>query len=110
MAKRKFSIQVEMGVGPREVLFAGFAAVVVAMVIVYMFPVRCKIPRTEGFEGIQSGQCPNAAQGAKAFTDKKGNLSCCMGQINGDRCEGTVFCTFSGNNPGVTLCSKFTTK
>jgi hypothetical protein len=97
-----------MGVGPREVLFAGFAAVVVAMIVVYVFPVRCKTPRTEGFQNeVQLNKCPNAAQGAKAFTDKKGNLNCCMGQVNGDKCEGTVFCTFSGNNPGVTLCSDY---
>jgi len=96
-----------MATGPKEVLFAGFAAVVVAMAIVYFFPVRCRLSRTEGFENQQIVKCPNAAQGAKAFMDKKGNLSCCMGQVNGDRCEGTVFCTFSGNNPGVTLCSQF---
>jgi hypothetical protein len=74
----------------------GLVGIIVAMGIVYMFPVKCKVSVVqEGFANLNTNtKCPT---GTKTFTDRLGNLSCCKGQVNGSSCEGNVTCSFSSN-------------
>ena len=90
----------------------GVVAVAVAMLIVYMFPVSCKsCSRTaiEGFQAINQPitMCPDSST---SFYDKKGNLNCCTGQVNGDICQGTVLCTFSSAAEGIPFCNQINRK
>lgn len=84
----------------------GIAAVIIAVLIVKIFPISCRLgSRTEGFENLQqqTTMCP---EGSKSFYDKKGNLNCCSGELNGDVCQGTTVCTFSSGAEGLRFCSE----
>jgi hypothetical protein len=53
---------------------------------------------TEGFADVMgSSQMTSCPVGSKSFTDITGAINCCSGTINGNTCEGTVKCTFSGS-------------
>jgi hypothetical protein len=85
----------------------GIAAVIIAMLIVKIFPVSCRIgSRTEGFENPQQQQITMCPEDSKSFYDKKGNLNCCSGEINGDVCQGTTVCTFSAGAEGLRFCNE----
>ena len=85
----------------------GIAAVIIAMLIVKVFPVSCRIgSRTEGFQNPQQQQITMCPEGSKSFYDKKGNLNCCSGEINGDVCQGTTVCTFSAGAEGLRFCNE----
>jgi hypothetical protein len=86
----------------------GIAAVVIAIFIVKVFPVSCRIgSRTEGFENLQQ-QITTCPEGSKSFYDTKGNLNCCSGEVNGDICQGTTVCTFSSGAEGLRFCNELT--
>jgi len=84
------------------VVFA-ILGVVVAMIIVLVFPVSCRAMQVEGFTSPLQASCPS---GSKSMYDSHGDLICCAGEINGGTCEGTILCTFSGNNKKYPLCNK----
>jgi hypothetical protein len=94
--------------GP-TLLAYGVAAVIIAVLIVMIFPVSCRIgSRTEGFENPQQQQITMCPEGSKSFYDKKGNLNCCSGEVNNDVCQGTTVCTFSSTADGLRFCSELT--
>jgi len=84
------------------VVFA-IIGILVAMIIVVLFPVNCGAMQLEGFASPLEASCPS---GSKSMYDSHGDLVCCAGEINGDKCEGTILCTFSGNNTNYPLCNK----
>jgi len=88
----------------KGVIVLAVIAIILAMGIVYMFPLSCKKSCTEGFDTPVQSSCPS---GSKSFYDDHGNLLCCSGQVNGTKCEGSVVCTFSGNaTHKYPLCNK----
>ena len=91
----------------RTLIPIGIVAVAFAMLIVYMFPVSCRVRSrtTEGFDTLQQ-QVTMCPEGSKSFYDKKGNLNCCSGEVNGDVCQGTTVCTFSAGAEGLRFCNE----
>jgi len=88
----------------KAVIALAVIAIILAMAIVYMFPVSCKIQCKEGFDTPLQSSCPS---GSKSFYDKHGNLLCCSGEVSGTMCEGAIVCTFSGNASNkYPLCNK----
>jgi hypothetical protein len=59
-----------------------------------IFENRSPCPPPPKAETYIAGKCPKKS---KSFIDKDGNLNCCSGTVNGNTCEGTVLCTFSGS-------------
>ena len=90
--------------GP-TLLAYGVAAIIIAILVVMIFPVSCRVgcSRTEGFQTLQQ-QITTCPEGSKSFYDKKGNLNCCSGEVNNDICQGTTVCTFSSTAGGLRFC------
>ena len=79
-------------------------AIILAMMIVRIFPLTCKKSYVEGFDTPLQSSCPS---GSKSFYDNHGNLLCCSGEVNGSKCDGSIVCTFSGNvRHKYPLCNK----
>jgi len=75
----------------------GIVCVVFAMILVKLIPDQCcSASQVEGFSAESTGttMCPIDT---KTYTDRLGNTNCCSGQVNGNHCDGTVVCTFSGS-------------
>ena len=79
------------------VVFA-IVGICIAMAIVKFWPTYDCGSTPEGFADVLTSngttQCPT---GTKSYTDKTGAINCCSGTVNGNTCEGTVKCTFSGS-------------
>jgi hypothetical protein len=79
------------------VVFA-IVGICIAMAIVMLWPTHNCSSTAEGFADVLNSngttQCPT---GTKSYTDKTGAINCCSGTINGNTCEGSVRCTFSGS-------------
>ena len=88
----------------RAILGAAVLGILVAVFLVKLFPVSCK---KEGFQGTLSDAiglttCP---RGTQTYKDETGSINCCAGEVNGNRCEGRIFCTFSSDrSTQVPLC------
>lgn len=85
----------------------GLMGVLVAILIVYMIPVKCHANVIqEGFKNPSPKPNTKCPTGTKTFTDHLGNLSCCKGQVNGQTCEGSIVCSFSSNaGKNIPICS-----
>lgn len=95
----------------------GLMGVLVAILIVYMIPVKCHANGIqEGFQNPKQSPRPRprprpntntkCPTGTRTFTDHLGNLSCCKGQVNGQTCEGSIVCSFSSNaGKNIPICS-----
>jgi len=82
-----------MPTGKKEVIFFAICAIIITVIIVYMFPVSCRVcNKKEGFEVPLQLSCPS---GSNSFYDRDSNLLCCEGNVNGNICEGRILCTFS---------------
>lgn len=77
----------------KAVLALGIIAVILTMLFVVCFPLNCK-RCSEGFQTMVKTSCPS---GTNSFYDRRGDLLCCRGTVNGNRCEGKIECSFSGN-------------
>jgi hypothetical protein len=77
----------------KAVLALGIIAVILTMLFVVCFPLNCK-RCSEGFQTMVKTSCPS---GTNSFYDRRGDLLCCRGTVNGNRCEGRIECSFSGN-------------
>jgi len=75
------------------VIFIAIFTIIITMLFVKFFPLECN-KCSEGFQSPTQLSCPS---GTTSFNDKKGNLLCCNGQVNGYNCEGVIVCGFSGN-------------
>lgn len=87
-----------------NIIVYALTGILVAVLILYQMPVKCNASVIqEGFANPNTNtKCP---PGTKTFTDSKGNLSCCKGQVNGNTCEGSVFCSFSSNaGKNIPIC------
>lgn len=89
-------------------LIYAFAGVFVAMLIVVLFPVCCRVSRmeTEGFQNNTHNviQCP---KGSTTFTNIQGNTQCCKGSVEGTMCNGEILCTMSGSlSKDIPTCTK----
>ena len=79
------------------VVFA-IVGICIAMAIVKFWPSYGCDVTTEGFEdSIRSNGMTSCPTGTNSYTDKTGAINCCSGTVNGNTCEGTVKCTFSGS-------------
>lgn len=85
-----------MGAPAMNIIVYALTGIFVAVLILYMIPVNCEASVIqEGFQNRkQSTQCPT---GTITMADRKGNLVCCRGQVNGTTCEGQIVCSFSSN-------------
>lgn len=94
-----------MGAPAINIIVYALAGILVAMGIVRLITVQCRdAVIQEGFQ--MDSDLKTCPRGTRTFTDRKGNLSCCKGQVNGQTCEGSVFCSFSSNaGPNVPYCS-----
>jgi hypothetical protein len=89
-----------------QVVVYGLIGLALAMLVVTLYPTRCTVSRVEGFQTQQSVGTTSCPPGTRTFTDKKGNISCCAGTVNGNTCEGTVRCTFSASMGGrIPMCA-----
>lgn len=89
-----------------QVVVYGLIGLTLAMLVVTMYPTQCTVSRVEGFQTQQSVGTTSCPPGTRTFTDKKGNISCCAGTVNGNTCEGTVRCTFSASMGGrIPMCA-----
>jgi hypothetical protein len=63
---------------------------------------------TEGFvDSKNSNITASCPRGSNTYTDPTGAINCCSGTVNGNTCEGTVKCTFSGSLANkYPLCGK----
>uniref|UniRef100_A0A6C0HE22 Uncharacterized protein n=1 Tax=viral metagenome TaxID=1070528 RepID=A0A6C0HE22_9ZZZZ len=73
----------------------GIITIIITIMIVVFFPLQCAKKYTEGFISSPSQlSCPS---GSTSFIDNHGDLLCCSGEVNGNRCEGSIVCSFSTN-------------
>lgn len=92
----------------RSIVVAGLVGILVAMLIVKLFPVSCCASMTEGFEDTRAvTTCP---EDTKTYTDKLGNVNCCDGEVDGNECTGKIDCTFSPSLPDVPVCGTYARK
>ena len=78
----------------------------VAIILVVTFPVSCCSLKKEGFQDTNTPKvkCP---RGTKTYTTLSGDTMCCQGNVEGNKCEGKVLCTLSGNSSDkVPTCAK----
>jgi hypothetical protein len=83
----------------------GLTGVGLSMLIVYFMQTPCNtMYQIEGFNSSGASDISNMSQnatmcpeGSKTYTDLRGNTNCCEGDVVGQRCNGTVICTFSGS-------------
>jgi hypothetical protein len=78
----------------------------VAIILVLSFPISCCSLQKEGFQDINIAKvkCP---RGTKTYTTLSGDTMCCNGNIVGNKCEGKIICTLSGNSSNkVPTCAK----
>lgn len=88
----------------QTILVYGFLGLLVAMAIVAFVPKHCAVSKVEGFKtNTNPVVCPD---NTKSYYDKEGNLNCCRGQVNGNRCEGEPICTFSGDVSKLPFCGR----
>ena len=91
----------------KAVIVLAVFAILITMLFVKYFPLYCN-KCSEGFQSPTQLSCPS---GTKSFSDRKGNLLCCNGEVNGFNCEGVIVCGFSGNleypECGLTKRSKY---
>jgi len=81
-----------------NIIVYALMGILVAVLILYMIPVKCNASVIqEGFKSQSPNTNTKCPAGTKTFTDRLGNLSCCKGQVNGSKCEGTIACSFSSN-------------
>lgn len=81
-----------------------------AVFILHVFPNSNTCSRiNEGFKSSIStiSSCPS---NSKSYYDKKGNLNCCSGEVNGDACTGTIVCTFNSSLSNIPFCENETNK
>ncbi len=82
------------------------------MMIVYIFPTRCELSRTEGFQVDTKEIQTTCPRGSRPFINETGQTLCCKGTVNGRTCEGKLLCSFS-EVPGsqrIPICSRRKTK
>lgn len=82
-----------------NIIVYAIVGICIAMVAVKFWPnSECDKSKNEGFAGsIESSGLSSCPSGTKSYSDQTGAINCCAGVVNGNTCEGTVKCTFSGS-------------
>jgi hypothetical protein len=87
-------------------LVCAIFGILLAMILVVTFPVSCCSSQKDGFQdtNIAKVRCP---RGTKTYTTLSGDTMCCSGNVEGNKCDGKVLCTLSGNSSDkVPTCAK----
>jgi hypothetical protein len=93
----------------RMIVGAAVLGILVAMLIVKLFPVSCCVATTEGFQ-TSVNEVTTCPEDTKTYTDKLGNINCCDGEVDGSECNGTIECTFSPTLPNIPVCGAYARK